>query len=353
MPSSVMVGCIRSHIAPQKLHSNMFGSALISSSGSSHSGQVLVGPRTTFLKSDVFSVGIVRGGEGPTMSVDWKRGINLLRKAFRKLGLPDYWHKHSPKTYMVWQHGVMLVFYRQYCRSYTDFVEWLPNTKLPEYMQLNAIPDEGTLCKEEKRLKNYLEAAATLIVLPVLPKRFVASADMTGLQTRRASPYYVRRVMGSFSRRGFARLELLVHKKFILGFELRLLRKDELKMLKSLRIKVKKKPTTLLYDKKGDCEAFHEWLEEQGIRSIAPVRKGGKRGRIRRRLMKHFPQKIYNRRNYSETVNYVFKNRYGDSLKAVTLKGRRAEVATKILAHNLWTRLKVILHELFNEAITS
>ena len=40
--------------------------------------------------------------------------------------------------------------------------------------------------------------------------------------------------------------------------------------------KMKKKPTTLVYDKKGDCEAHHEWLEEQGIRSIAPVRKGAK-----------------------------------------------------------------------------
>ena len=282
------------------------------------------------------------------MTVDWKRGIDLLRKQFRKLGLPQFWHKHSPKTYEVWQHGVMLIFCRRYCDSYSEFVEWLPHTKLPEYIGLKAIPDEGTLCKEEKRLKKYLEATALLLVLSILPKSFVAAADMTGLQTKRASPYYVKRVMGSFSRRGFARLELLVWKKFILGWELRLLRKDELKMLQSLWKKVRKKPTTLVYDKKGDSEPFHEWLEEQGIRSIAPVRKGARKGRIRRKLMKNFPKKTYGKRNRVENVNYMLKNKYGDSLKAYTTKGRRAEITTKILAHNLWARFKALLYELFN-----
>ena len=128
------------------------------------------------------------------------------------------------------------------------------------------------------------------------------------------------------------------------------MRKDELAMLKSLWKKVKKKPTTLVYDKKGDCEEFHEWLEEQGIRSIAPVRKGARRGRIRRKLMKNFPQKTYNKRNRNENVNFVFKNRYGDSLKAYTVIGRRSEIATKIVAFNLWARLKALLYELFNIA---
>jgi len=284
------------------------------------------------------------------MAVDWKRGIRLLRKNFRKLGVPNYWHKNSPKTYQVWQHGVMLVFYRRYCRSYTDFVEWLPHTKLPGYLSLKAIPDEGTLCKEEKRLLPFLEAAAILIVLSLLPQRFVAGADMTGLQTRRASPYYIKRVMGSYSRRGFARLLFVVWKIYVLVWELRLLPKDELKMLKSAWKKLKKKPSTLVYDKKGDSEPHHQWLGQQGIRSIAPVRKGARRGKRRRELMQSFPQKTYNKRNRNENVNGVYKGRYGDSLQAYTVKGRRAEVATKVLAHNLWARLKATLTELFNIA---
>jgi hypothetical protein len=283
------------------------------------------------------------------MSIEWKRAINLLRKCFRKQGLPEYWHKFSPKKYKVWQHGTMLIFYRQYCNSYSDFIEWLPNTKLPEYLKLKDIPDEGTLCKEEKRLRSYMEVTAMLLIISLLPKRFVAGADMTGLQTKRASPYYLKRIFGSLYRREFARLELLVWKRFILGWEMRLHHKDELKMLKSLWKKLRKLPSTVVYDKKGDCEEYHEWLEEQGIRSIAPVRKGAKRGRIRRKLMRNFPQKTYNKRNRNENVNFVFKNKYGDSLNAYTIKGRRAELATKIAAYNLWARLKALLHEVFND----
>ena len=88
--------------------------------------------------------------------------------------------------------------------------------------------------------------------------------------------------------------------------------------------------------------------KQQGIRSIAPVRKGARRGKRRRELMRSFPQKTYNKRNRNENTNYVFKNKYGDSLQAVTVKGRRAEIATKVLAHNLWARLKAITIELFN-----
>ena len=59
--------------------------------------------------------------------------------------------------------------------------------------------------------------------------------------------------------------------------------------------------------------------------------------------MKHFPQGIYGKRNRNENVNFTFKNRYGDHLRAYTVIGKRSEVTTKILAHNLWARLKALL----------
>ncbi len=277
------------------------------------------------------------------MSVDWKRGIYLLRITLRKLGLPTYWHKNSPHTYQVWQHGIMLVFCRRYYSSYTEFLTTLPHSRLMEYLGLKAVPDEGTLCKEEKRLLPYLSQAAMLLVARILPQNYVGSADMTGLQTRRASPYYVRRVLGTYSRRGFARLELLVWKHYIVGWLLRLGRQDELVMFKTLWKRGEQKPTVVTYDKKGDSEPHHKWLEDEGARSIAPVRRGARKGRIRRRLLRHFPQKLYGKRNRVENVNFCFKHRFGDALQAYTVRGRRAEIATKMVAHNLFARLKALL----------
>lgn len=243
----------------------------------------------------------------------------------------------------------MLVFCRRYFDSYTEFVENLENTVLFDLLHLESVPDEGTLCKEEKRLLPYMTKIAILLATAILPKKFVAGADGTGLQTRKASAYYTK-VVGQSSRRGFARLELVVWKTYVLTWELRLLPKDELKMLRSCWKKLQKLPSTLVYDKKGDCEAHHEWLEAQGVRSIAPVRSRARKGRYRRQLLKNFPKKTYGKRNRNENVNGIFKNRYGEALEAYTLQGRRAEIATKITAHNLWQRLTALLQELFNIA---
>jgi hypothetical protein len=278
---------------------------------------------------------------------DWKRAINMLRHACKRAGLPVFWHKHSPKTYRVEQHAIMLVFCRRYCTSYTEFVELLPNTILPDLLGLKSVPDEGTLCKEEKRLRSYLAQASIQLVKAALPRHFVAGGDGTGLQTRKRSAYYIKRI-NSRKARGFARLELVVWKTFILAWELRLLHKDELAMLKSCWSQLPALPSVFVYDKKADCEAHHEWLEEQGVRSIAPTRKRCQRGRHRKRLRDHFPTGLYRKRNRNETVNAMLKHRYGDGLSAYSVRGRRSEITTKILAHNLWQRIAAMLHELFN-----
>ena len=280
---------------------------------------------------------------------DWKRAINMLRSACRRAGVPAYWHKFSPKTYTVVQHAIMLVFCRRYCTSYTEFVELLPNTTLPDLLGLKAVPDEGTLCKEERRLRPYLARASILLAKAALPRRFVAGGDGTGLQMRRRSAYYIKR-LGKRKARGFARLELVVWKAYILAWELRLLPKDELAMLRNCWPQLPALPTVFVYDKKADCEAHHDWLEEQGVRSVAPTRKRCRRGRHRKRLRDHFPTGLYRKRNRNEMVNAMLKHRYGDGLSAYSVKGRRSEVTTKILAHNLWQRLTALLSELFNAA---
>ena len=57
-------------------------------------------------------------------------------------------------------------FCRRFWNSYTEFVENVSETKLPEYLNLKAIPDEGTLCKEDKRLKPFLDSVTILLILP-------------------------------------------------------------------------------------------------------------------------------------------------------------------------------------------
>lgn len=118
----------------------------------------------------------------------------------------------------------------------------------------------------------------------------------------------------------------------------------ELHILRRIWKNLAGKPSTLVWDKSGDSEEHHKWLEhDEGVRSIVPVRKGYRKGFFRKKLPERFPQKTYNKRNHSETTVRLYKHSFGESLKARSLKGRRAELANCTLTHNLNQRLKIII----------
>jgi transposase len=259
--------------------------------------------------------------------------------------VPVYWHKHSPKTYTVHQHAILLVFRRKIGKSYAEYEDfWLPIlTPLCQMIGLEKIPDQSTLCKEEHRLKFWLELANVKLIQPVLPARPFASGDGTGLSFANGSSYYIRRIMGQggMKRRGFARVVFVnTTKNLILGAGIRLMPTGELKILRKIWPKLARKPSTLVWDKTGDSEAHHEWLQEQDVRSIAPVRKNYRRGRLRKQLARNFPQKTYSKRNHSETTIRLYKHNFGEALKAKSTKSRRAELVTNTLTHNLNQRIK-------------
>jgi len=280
------------------------------------------------------------------MGIQAIRAINLLRNSLRKAKVPLYWHKNSPKKYTVHQHAILLVFRRKLNKSYLEYEKfWLPIlTPLCKEIGLELIPEQSTLCKEEQRLRFWLEKTNVKLIQGILPERPFASGDGTGLSFANGSSYYIRRIMGQkgVKRRGFARVVFVnTTKNIIVGSGLRVLNTGELTILRSIWGKLAKKPSTLVWDKSGDSEKHHKWLEqEEGVRSIAPVRRGYKRGFFRGRLLDNFPHKTYNKRNHSETTVKLYKQSFGDSLKAKSIKGRRAELATCTLTHNLNQRLK-------------
>jgi transposase len=287
------------------------------------------------------------------MAIQAKRGINMLRSALRRAGVPVYWHKYSPKKYTVHQHAILVVFRRKLNKSYVEYEEfWLPiMSALTQEIGLENIPDQSTFCREEKRLKKWLELTNIKLIQAVLPLRPFASGDGTGLSFSNGSSYYVRRILGirGMKRKGFARVVFVnTTQNLILGSGLRVLPKGELSILHKIWPNLARKPSTLVWDKAGDSEAHHEWLDEQDVRSIAPVRKGFRRGRLRKQLAKNFPQKMYNKRNHSETTVKLYKQSFGETLKARSLKGRRAELVANTLTHNLTQRLKKILSWMFS-----
>jgi hypothetical protein len=281
----------------------------------------------------------------------------LLRRALRAARVPEYWHRNSPKTYTVHQHAILLVFRRKMkgC-SYEVFVNfWLPMTKLDEWLGLKQNPCPSALCREEHRLKEWFELANVKLIQAILPERPLAVGDGTGLQMLQASSYYQRRILGQHgrNRRGFARLVFVgTTKNLILGADIRLLPCGELHVLRSIWPKLARRPSTLIWDGAADSEEHHRWLAEQGVRSIAPVRRGWKHGMRRRKLAQRFPKRLYGKRNHAETIPRLWKHQFGEALSARKVRSRRAEVATCTLTHNWIQRLKLLkkllAYELFN-----
>jgi len=218
---------------------------------------------------------------------------------------------------------------------------------LCQVIGLSSISDHSTLCREEHRLRQYMELVSIRLVQAILPARPFASGDGTGLSFTGRISYYVRRIMGQrgAKRKGFARMVIVnTTKNIILASGLRVLPYGgELSLLRKIWPKLARIPSTVVWDKSGDCEAHHEWLDEQGIRSIASVRKNYVRGRHRKALAKHFPRKTYGKRNHSETTIKLYKQSFGSCLKARSIRGRRAELATNTLTHNLNQRLKFFI----------
>lgn len=280
------------------------------------------------------------------MALQAIRAINLLRSAFKRARMPIYWHKYSPKIYTVHQHATLLVFRRKIRASYAEFEEfWLPILdQLCQAIGLTSIPNQSTLCWEEHRLRPYLEMANVRLIQAVLPERPFASGDGTGLSFSGKSSYYVRRILGQrgTKRKGYARLVVVnTTKNIILGAGLRLLPTGELSLLRKIWPRLARKPSTLVWDKAGDSEKHHQWLEhDEQVRSIAPVRKGAVRGFFRKKLNGSFPRKTYPKRNHSETSIRLYKHSFGEHLKAKSLIGRRAEVVCNVLTHNLNQRIK-------------
>ena len=79
----------------------------------------------------------------------------------------------------------------------------------------------------------------------------------------------------------------------------------------------------------------HAWLRDQGVWSVAPVRKGCKRGQYRRQLRDCFDWCLYWLRNLVESLISAVKRLYGSTMRARTARMQRAEISAKLIAYNL------------------
>lgn len=168
----------------------------------------------------------------------------------------------------------------------------------------------------------------------------IAAIDGTGIGRTNASQHYIKRIDRKNPTKGWIQQVVLVdiaRRKF-LAWRVRAAPRGEKCDVPYL---IQHSPVSiegLLMDKGFDSNPLHAWLREQGIWSVAPVRKGCKRGNYRRQLRDCFDWALYWQRSIVECMIGAVKRLFGAHVRAKTPRMQYAELSNKLIAYNIGAR---------------
>jgi Transposase DDE domain len=287
------------------------------------------------------------------------RKILLVGYLIGKLAVPDYAHKFSPKTYTQPQLLACLVLKEFLHRDYRGIEELLKDTpELAEAIELKKIPDHSTLQKAAKRLLRS-ELASRLLDLTVRlgkfigklePKVALAAMDGTGLESRHASAYYVRR-----KAKGKDFKQALTYKHFPKAGIVCDCRSHLILSIVAERgpgsdsghfqrafdqARRRIRLATLAADAGYDGEHNHRYARDHGTRTLIPPLIGRPTakppsGYWRRMMRRILPRSRYGQRWQVETTNSMLKRLLGSALRARTYWSQCRETVLRGLTLNI------------------
>jgi len=269
--------------------------------------------------------------------------INKVKHLLRKTKQPKYLHKFGPKTYELWQH-ILALFVKQYCcLSYRGTTQFLRDMGFK-------VATKSTLQRYSNKLNLVFWKSMLKLTLGKITN--LAAIDGTGLERTKASWHYVKRIQSYRHKTGYHLSILSTHNNKILSLRLRSKICHDVKDVKYLWRNAPRKPNIILMDKGYDCEWIHEFFNEKGVKSIAPLRKNARKGFYRRKLMRDFPRKLYNKRGVVESTIHALKQKYGASVNSKHIGPARTEVYCRAILHNLFLIINQVLGQTcFNDKI--
>ena len=260
--------------------------------------------------------------------------VKKIKHLLRRANAPSRLHHYGPKTYELWQH-VFGLFVKSYCQlSYRSAAIFL------RQLGFN-VASKSTLQRYAARLS--LPFWQTLLRSTLGATSCIAAVDGTGLSRTQASHHYIRRIDGYRHKRGFQLMLLVSRNKKVLSLRLRSKSAGETKDVPYLWRRTGKKLTTVLMDKGYDAEWLHQFFASLKVRSIAPVRKGARRGRYRKKLRDNFPEKLYHKRSIVESVIHALKQRFGGHIGSKYMCSARTEMYVRAILYNMSMLLRRLL----------
>jgi hypothetical protein len=275
--------------------------------------------------------------------------------AVAERALPTYGSKFSRHDFTQPQLFAALVLKRFFQTDYRGISCLLADlSDLRTALKLTKVPHYSTLCYAEQRLLRQETFEALLAAVfaaaqasGLLEARPRAAVDATGLETRHASLYFVRRTgYRRFLRRHWPKLTLVCHTATHLLAAAVVTdgpSQDSPQFPAALRQAARHfLMDTLLGDAAYDAEHNHRLAREEfGVRSTVirlNRRRSGRqwpKTRYRGQMRRRFHRRVYRERSQAESAISRHKRRLGARLRARTSAAQERECLVRVITHDL------------------
>lgn len=263
--------------------------------------------------------------------------INKLKRLIRKVGLPRWLHRFGPKKFYFWQLCLGLLIKEVFRLSYRRASKFIS-----EFYGMTI--HWTTLQKFRKRLP--LNIWQSLLEATIEKDIKIAAIDGTSMQRSNPSTHYLKRIDREEPTTIPIYLNAMVdviQRKFV-SVRHHTKKRGETKDVPYLVNQSIQEIELILMDKAYDSEKLHRLLREQGIFSIAPVKKNWAKGQIRKQLKECFDYTLYWQRNLVEALFSALKRLFGNHLRGLTACTQRAEIYMRLIAYNLGAIIKEIFY---------
>lgn len=276
----------------------------------------------------------------------YKKVADFCYKLFRISEISLYSNRFSKKKFTQFQHLFLLV-YKQFRKfTYEELLtDIASNDSLRVYLGLNKLPHYTTLIKFAKRLPSKILGKLVLGFKKLIPKPKKVAIDATGISLDNASPHYCKRIGLRTKKRPFMKATFVadIENYIILLCNLRKKTRHDTIDAKPMIKKLARhhKPDIFYADRGYDDNNIFKLVFENLkaypliLQKNLHVPKHRRSGEFRKKTIDVFDYGEYLQRNKIETLNSMFKKRFGSNVRSKIVKLQKFEIMTRVIAYNI------------------
>lgn len=262
--------------------------------------------------------------------------IKAYNKA--KQALPDYSHKNSPKKFTQPQHAVLLMVKKRFKAAYRDVIDYLSEMPdIREAIGLNDVPHYTTIQKFFKRIDEFI----LLSLIEVYSCRSVA-VDSTGFPAY-SSSYYDKIAKKSRKKR-YQKMSIAIDtdRQTILSCLPSVGYIHDSKLFIPLTNGLKAK--YFIADKGYDSTENILYVRKRKAAPLIAIKNNVKTGiRMRLKAANKRYDDIYHRRSIAETVMFVIKRKFGDTVYSRSYGLLRKEALLNAICYNVYREINRLI----------